>query len=97
MRCSRPCPRARTLPRSSGRPDTRREFYTFDDLHAAYAAGIAIGQAKRRNDDIEQEIHDRTHARALEMLGMARSLAAEKGPAWAALIEDQAAAPWEGR
>lgn len=74
---------------SSAPPEKR---LTLDDLHAAWLAGHEQGKAERLEREIEDEVHNRLHTYALEMLGMAQRQAADKGPAWVAMITEQAEA-----
>jgi len=64
---------------------------TCPDCHPAYVAGLEQGRAERVTAEIEDQVHARIHAVALEALGMAQRLARLKGPAWAAMVagEDQ--------
>ncbi|GAA6524377.1 hypothetical protein [Intrasporangium sp. DVR] len=81
----------------AGPGDTVREphpGYTFDDLQAAYLAGIEQGRMERVDVEAEQRAYELVHERAVEALGLARSEASKVGPAWAALVEDAAAVPW---
>lgn len=68
--------------------------YDLDDLIAAELAGRAYPDPALVELLAEQRAHELIHERSCEMLGMARRSAAAKGPAWAALIEEQANAPW---
>lgn len=66
----------------------------FEDRHAAWVAGVEYGRRQANRAAAEAIAAELLHARSLEALGMARRHAAEKGPAWAAMIEDAAAQPW---
>ena len=59
-----------------------------EDRHAAFCAGLEQGRAERVEIEIEAQVQARLHAFALEALGMARTYAAAKGPAWSALITE---------
>lgn len=68
--------------------------YTLDDLIAAELTGRADPDPCLVERLAEIRAYELLHERTVEMLGLARRSAAAKGPAWAALIEDQADAPW---
>ncbi|ADU49178.1 hypothetical protein [Intrasporangium calvum] len=70
--------------------------YSLDDLLAAELAGREYPDPDLIERLAEQRAHELLHERAVEMLGLARREALDRhGPAWAALIADQAAAEWE--
>jgi hypothetical protein len=62
-----------------------------DDRHNAFIAGYELGKAERLEQAIDDQVQEALHARAVEMLGLARNLASIKGPDWAELVagEDQ--------
>jgi hypothetical protein len=62
-----------------------------DDRHNAFIAGYELGKAERLEQAIDDQVQQALHARAVEMLGLARHLASIKGPNWADLVtgEDQ--------
>lgn len=64
-----------------------------DHIAAAFDAGRQQGLAERFEREVDDAVHSELHARACEMLGLARREALEHhGLAWARLIEGQTAA-----
>jgi hypothetical protein len=62
---------------------------TMDDRHAAFLAGYDLGKSERVTEEIEERVLARLHDQALQALGMARRLAAVKGPSWSAMVTDE--------
>lgn len=58
-----------------------------DELHDAFVAGYEQGKAERVEAEIEDQIHARLHARALESLGLARQ-SARHGAAFSQLVQE---------
>ena len=71
-------------PAANPRPMSADEL---DVIHAAWVAGYEYGLAERQRLEVDDQVRARLHEQALQALGMAHTLAAEKGPAWAAMIE----------
>lgn len=59
-----------------------------DTIHAAWLAGYDQGRAERVEAEIQDQVQARLHRLSLQPSRMARRLAATKGPAWAAMIDD---------
>lgn len=77
------------VPQLAGSPPEARRTesaLTFEDRHAAEAAGYNRGMNHRFGPEIEDRARALLHRNACEALGLARRLAAAKGPAWEAMI-----------
>ena len=59
---------------------------TVEDRRAAFVAGYELGKAERFDLEVKDAVQDALHTRGLEALGMARTYAAAKGPAWSAMV-----------
>lgn len=68
--------------------------YTLEDLIAAERVGRSDPDPRLIERLAETRAYELLHERTVEMLGLARREASKVGPAWSALIEDQANAPW---
>lgn len=69
--------------------------YTLEDLMAAERAGQANPDHALIERLAEVRAYELIHERSVEMLGLARRSAAEKGSNWSQMIEEQAAQEWE--
>ena len=67
--------------------------FTAEDRHAAFVAGYEFGKAERFDLEVKDAVQDALHTRGLEALGMARTYAAAKGPAWSAMVTEAGERP----